>query len=252
MLQEESIVEAPPLAPLLASFAASEDEVREAQRLRYEVFAREMGARVPGQELGLDCDVFDRHCDHLLVRDGETHQVVGTYRLMDDTQAQTAGSFYSATEFDLTRLHRLLPRTVEIGRACVHPDYRRGGVITLLWAALLRHILRCRYEYVIGCASVPAGADGHAAASICRILLRDHLGPLKWRVAPRRAFVLEGWDDVPGVAIPTLIRGYLRLGAFVCGEPAWDGEFKSADVLLLLPVAHMNARYVDRLSRAAA
>jgi putative hemolysin len=251
LMLQPSLVETPVLAPLEVGFARSLDEVREVQRLRFEVFGRELGARVPGYERGLDCDPHDAHCAHLMVRDGGSRQVVGTYRLLDAAGARTAGGFYSAAEFDLARLAPILPRTVEIGRACVHPDYRRGGVISLLWVALLRHILARGYDYVIGCASIPAADGGHVAATVCRQLLQHHLGPACWRVVPRAAFVLEGWADVADAEIPSLVKGYLRLGAFVAGEPAWDGDFKTADLLMMLPIANLNRRYVDRLLRHA-
>jgi putative hemolysin len=137
-----------------------------------------------------------------------------------------------------------------VGRACVDSRYRHGGVITLLWSALLRYITERGYAYVIGCASVSTNAGAAVAASICRQLLA-HQGPEEWRVFPYRAFVLEGWPEVDDAEIPSLIKAYLRLGAVVCGAPAWDAEFKTADLLVLLPVASVSQRYVNRLLRAA-
>ncbi len=115
---------------LAVSFARSAIEVLEAQRLRYRVFAEEMGARVPGAAQGLDCDMYDAHCEHLLVRDTDNGEVVGTYRLLPGLKARELGSFYADGEFDLTRLKHLRDATVEIGRSCVHPDYRRGATIS--------------------------------------------------------------------------------------------------------------------------
>ncbi len=161
-----------------------------------------------------------------------------------------AGGWYCAAEFDVARLESIAGETVEIGRACVDPAYRTGRVISLLWAGLLRYVLS-RGRFVIGCASIGTRDGGHMAASICRRLLQDHLAPPQWRVAPHRAFVLEGWREVADAPLPPLIKGYLRLGASVCGAPAWDGGFDTADLLMILPVALTRQRYVDRLLRAA-
>lgn len=238
------------MSGLTVDMARNSADLREAQRLRYRVFAEEQGAHLPGGRRGLDCDEFDFQSDHLIVRDRTTQEVVGTYRLLDGACALTTGGLYSQTEFDLYRIRPLLLRTLEVGRACVHPSYRHGGVITLLWSALLRYIVDREYAYVIGCASVSTAAGGAVAASVCRRLLA-HQGPEEWRVFPYRAFVLEGWPEVEGAAIPPLIKAYLRLGAVICGAPAWDAAFKTADLLVLLPVAFVSQRYVNRLLRAA-
>jgi putative hemolysin len=233
---------------LRIGLAESAADVLAAQRLRYRVFGEELSARLPEAQRGADCDRFDRFCDHLLVRAGA--RVVGTYRMLPPDRRADAGAWYSAGEFDVSRLDAVAEETVEIGRACVDPAYRTGRVIALLWAGLWRYVLG-RGRFVIGCASIGTTDGGHVAASICRRLLRDHLAPSRWRVAPHRAFVLEGWRDVPDAPLPALIKGYLRLGAMVCGAPAWDGEFNSADLLMILPVVDTKQRYVDRLLRPA-
>lgn len=226
-------------------------EVRAAQHLRYAVFAGELGARIDGAERGLDHDRFDAHCDHLIVRPRASNRVVGTYRILSPHGRRRAGSWYCAAEFDVTRLEPLAERTVEIGRACVDPAYRSGHTISLLWAGLLRYVLERGCEYVIGCASIGTGDGGHIAASVCRRLLQEHLAPANLRVVPRRAFVLEGWREIPDAPLPPLLKGYLRLGAQVCGEPAWDRDFDTADLLMMLSLAQMNPRYVERLLRTA-
>ena len=132
----------PQLAPrreatkLFYCFAQNAADIEEAQRLRYKVFAEEMGARLSTRKAGVDEDIFDPYCDHLLVRDGDSNEVVGTYRILSPEKARKIGGFYSEGEFDLTRLAHLSDRMVEVGRSCVHPDYRSGAVITLLWAGL--------------------------------------------------------------------------------------------------------------------
>src|SRR5215208_310720 len=118
---------------ILVSWAEHQDEIRQAQRLRYQVFAEEMGARLGTWVPGHDIDLFDDYCEHLLVRDEQTREVIGTYRVLTPAQALRVGSTYSDTEFDLVRLRHLRGRMVELGRSCVHPDHRHGGVILALW-----------------------------------------------------------------------------------------------------------------------
>jgi len=238
-------------APFDVCLAQTPGEIRQAQRLRYEVFALEMGARLPSAALGLDCDRFDAVCDHLLVRERAGGRVVGTYRMLPPDRAVAVGGWYCADEFDVARLWSQRGAIIEIGRACVDPDYRTGLVIALLWGGLMRYVRARGAAHVIGCASLETGDGGHLAASVCRRLLRDHQAPPAWRVTPRRAFVLEGWRDIADAPLPPLLKGYLRLGAEVCGEPAWDPAFRSADLLVRLDVARANPRYVDRLLRAA-
>lgn len=238
-----------PGARLRAHLAESDLDVVAAQRLRYRVFGEEMAARLPGEARRVDCDRFDPHCRHIVVRDDTNGAIVATYRLLDCEGARAAGGYYSEGEFDLARIRHLAPWTVEIGRACVDPAYRNGAAITLLWSAMMRHILLRGYQFVIGCASVETNEGGHVAASICRQLVSRHLAVEEWRVFPHRAFVLEGWADLPDVQLPGLIRAYLHLGAQVCGDPAWDPDFKTADLLMMLPVAAVNRRYVERILR---
>src|SRR5437667_9823436 len=236
-------------AHFAAALAASEGEVEEAQRLRYRVFADEFGARIPGSAQGLDRDDLDAFCHHLLVRERQSRMLVGTYRMLPAERARSAGGFYAEREFDLRGLRGLQPVTVEVGRACVHPDFRHGAVIALLWAALLRYLDACESRYVMGCASVGLGAGHDAAAAICGRLCEEHLGPAPWRVFPYRPFPIRGWPRETAHEPPALIRGYLRLGAFVCGEPAWDEGFNTADLLLLLPLSRLNPRYARWLLR---
>jgi putative hemolysin len=230
-------------SPLTVTLARSAREVEDAQRLRYRVFAEEMGAQVAGAERGIDSDLFDRHCDHLLVRDGDTHEVVGTYRVLTGDRASRCGGFYSEEEFDLTRLNRLRPVIAEIGRSCVHPDYRGGAALVLLWAEIARYLDAHGCSYLMGCASVGLGDGGHSAASIYNKLQQTSLSPVEYRVFPRCELPLDALDATLDAAVPPLIRGYLRVGAWVCGAPAWDPDFNTADLLMLMPLARVDARY---------
>ena len=232
----------------LTCLATSESEVLEAQRLRHLVFAEELGARLDSAAERLDRDRFDAYCEHLLVRRSDTGEVVGTYRILTAAAARHAGGFYSEQEFDLGAIPSL-PRVVEIGRACVHPDHRGGAVLALLWGALAQHFKLHGHEHVIGCASLPARENPGGVASVCDRLLREHGTALNWRARPRRPFAAPA--SVARVPIPAAIRGYLHMGAEVCGEPAWDPDFGTADLLLLLSLSRMSGRFAHRLLRAA-
>jgi putative hemolysin len=219
-------------------------EMREAQRLRHAVFAEEMGARLTGPEHGVDEDRFDVLCDHLLVRDAVNGEVVGTYRILSPEAAREAGGCYSAQEFDLARVAHLLPRAVELGRSCIHPDYRTGAVISLLWGGLADYMARGGYEHLIGCASVSLADGGDSAAAIYREVEARHLAPPEYRVFPRCPLPMEEIHaGGPGV-VPPLLKGYLRLGAWVGGAPAWDPDFNTADLFILMPLARISPRYL--------
>lgn len=237
---------------LIVAFASNVHEVREAQRLRYQVFAEEMGAHVPGREQGVDCDVFDAYCEHLLVRDAKTNEVVGTYRILDGSRARRIGGFYSDGEFDLARLDHLRDATVEVGRSCVHPDYRSGSVIALLWTALGAYMLRTGHRYLIGCASIGMSDGGATAASVYRQLRATCFSPIEYRVFPRRVLAVDEAAGADDIALPPLIKGYVRLGSYVCGAPAHDPDFNTADLLMLLPLARVNPRYARRFLKGAA
>jgi putative hemolysin len=236
---------------LTFGLARSVAEVAEAQRIRFKVFGEEMGANLPSAELGLDIDRFDEFCDHLLVRDHGNNKVVGTYRILPPEQAYIAGGYYSETEFDLSRLMHLRDRMVEVGRSCVHPDYRNGATITQLWSGLADYIGKHNHEYLIGCASISMGDGGHYAASVYNKVHKLHAAPAEYRVFPHCRLPLESLNQDLDVIIPPLIKGYLRLGAYVAGEPAWDPDFNCADLFILLPVSRMNARYAKHFMRQA-
>jgi len=236
---------------IVVTWAQHQDEVREAQRLRYSVFAGEMGANLSSKVPGHDVDLFDDFCEHLLVRDANTQQVVGTYRVLTPAQARRVGGTYTDTEFDLTRLRHIRDRMVELGRSCVHPDHRHGGVIMALWGALFDFMDRNDLDTMIGCATIPMQhqgphgmvGGGHAAASIWRQVKEKHLASIDLHVRPRLPLPIDQLDDSLNVEPPALIKGYLRLGAKVLGPPAWDPDFNAADLPMLMRAADLPARY---------
>jgi len=152
------------IAALHVSWARCLADVRAAQRLRYRVFVEEGGAQVDGALRQHELDHFDPWCEHLLVRDSADGEVIGTYRVLTPEKALLQGGLYADAEFDLAPLWRLRPRLVEVGRACVHPDHRAGGVILALWRALARFMVARGLDTMIGSASVPMRDGGHVAA----------------------------------------------------------------------------------------
>ena len=229
------------------SWAQHQDEVREAQRLRYEVFGKEMGARLPETVAGHDIDLFDDYCEHLLVRDGVSGVVIGTYRVLTPAQAKRVGGTYTDTEFDLTRLRFMRERMVELGRSCVHAEHRHGGVILALWGALFEFMARNQLDTMIGCASIPmlhnGIVSGDAAASIWKQLSKTNLASIEFHALPRLPLPIEELDSDLPVEPPALIRGYLRLGAKILGAPAWDPDFNTADLPMLMQVKDLPNRY---------
>jgi putative hemolysin len=227
---------------LIATDAAT---VEAAQRLRHEVFAGEMGATLNTSVAGLDVDEFDAYCDHLVVRHDRTGEVVGTYRLLPPQRAVWLGRRYSETEFDLAKLVVLRDRLVEAGRSCVHPDHRTGAVINLMWAGIARYLTSHNYRWLGGCASVPI-----ADAAGVRAVVQKHLSPPQLRVTPRNP--VPDLEPAGRVTVPPLLKGYLRLGAWVCGEPAYDPDFECADFYVLLSLDRINPRYLRHFIGSAA
>lgn len=238
-------VQVTPAPHYAVRLARNEAEVRAAQRLRHQVFAGELGARLDGPEPGLDADAFDAYCDHLLVVEEETEQVVGTYRLLPPERAAVAGRLYSEGEFELSALAPIRPDLVEVGRSCVHPDHRNGAVIALIWAGLARYMEGSGHNWLAGCCSIPLADGGVLAAATRENVLARNLAPEEYRVTPHLPWNPEGITFPDRVELPPLLRGYLRLGAWVCGEPAFDAEFGCADLYVLLSLRRTNPRYLN-------
>ena len=242
-LSTPSAAQRPPGArsePLMTTrWACSEGEVRAAQRLRHAVFVDELGARISppsGTPPGHDADLFDPFCEHLLV--GADDKVVGTYRLLTPDAARRCGGLYSELEFDLTRLRPQRPRMVEAGRACVHPDWRQGGTILALWSALADFMQSRGLDTMLGCASIGVRDGGHQAADLWHAL-----APIEHHVRPRMPLPVEELVTGRRPEPPALLKGYLRCGARLLGPPAWDPDFRTADLPLMLRLADLPARY---------
>lgn len=232
-------------AKLSLSIASSFNEIREAQRLRYEVLAESVGLSSVANPEGHDEDELDSHCDHLLVREMRTLKVVGTFRALSPRAALLHGRLDSEQAFDLDRLQHLRCRMLEAGRVCVHPDYCGSSVLMMLWAGLSTLLKREGCDYLAGCVSISLTDGGYNATALYQRLGATHLSPLEYRVAPRNPFVLQDYKRGHTPYVPSLLEGYLRGGAWICGEPAWDADSNSADLFLLLPVDPMCRRHAD-------
>jgi putative hemolysin len=217
--------------------------IRAAQALRYRVFAEEMGARLHTAEPGLDIDAIDAYCDHLVVYDTQREAVIGCTRLLREEQAGRLGRFYSESEFDLDGVLSLPGRFLEVGRTCVDPTYRGGVVIATLWSGLAEYVRQHRFDYMMGCASISPGPSGFAVEAVYRNIEPDQIGPGSLGVVPKHP--VPAWKrcrrDESG--IPPLLQAYLRLGAWVCGEPCWDEDFNVMDVFILLKLERLQTRY---------
>ncbi|MCV6981683.1 GNAT family N-acetyltransferase [Mycolicibacterium pulveris] len=228
--------------------------IEAAQRLRHDVFSTEPGFALT---TATDADRFDEFCDHLLVRDDASGELVGCYRMLPPAGAIAAKGLYTATEFDVRALDPLRPHLVEMGRAAVRAEHRNGGVVLLMWAGILAYLDRCGYDYVTGCVSVPIyDADdpvpGRSVRGVRDLVRRRHAAPARYTVYPHRPVIVDGrrLDDIDPperVKAPALMRGYLRLGAQVCGDPAHDPDFGVADFPALLDKRRADTHYLRRL-----
>lgn len=229
--------------------AATEDDLRAAQALRYDVFVRELGGGGPlvDHGAGIERDRFDPFVDHLLLQDDDSGQVVGVYRLMREDQARAAGQFYSEDEYDLAPLRRSGRRLLELGRSCLHRDYRGGAAMYHLWNALADYVAEHEIEILFGVASFH-GTDPERLAQPLSALHHHHLAPPDLRVRARPDHFVA-MDRLPPekldrraamVSMPALIKAYLRLGGVV-GEGAWlDHAFNTTDVCLLLDTCRLD------------
>lgn len=241
-----------------ARLAESDQDVQAAQRLRYRVFVEEMGAQASAAEHDSrrEIDAFDAFCDHLILEDTtrETDDpldgVIGVYRLLRRSVARAHGGFYTAAEFDLSRLEDYPTETLELGRSCVAMDYRGGSAMQLLWMALAEYIDGHNLGLLFGCASFH-GTDMAPLAMPLAYLHHHHLAPeeLRARVLPEHYNTLNLMPETDIQrrdamrAIPALIKGYLRLNGFV-GDGAYiDRDFNTVDVCLIMETSRIADRY---------
>lgn len=231
--------------PIVVEVASAPEDIIAAQRLRHDVFAVEMGARVIGQEYGLDLDRYDPHCTHLLAREGAGGRVIACLRLLDGVSAMRAGGYYSQQEFDMTRVLLHPGKILEVGRTCVARDRRNGATLSALWNGLAREALARGADHLVGCASVPFDPETEALSPLTRSL-KPYWSEDGLRVFPRRPVPRDAEMPSNDARLPPLLAAYLRLGAKVCGEPSWDPEFGTADFFVRVSVEKLAARYARR------
>ena len=229
---------------LTVRLASCASDVIAAQRLRYKVFCEEMGAELHRHD-GRDVDQFDAVCEHLIVVDEVLGKVVGTYRILAPTGARTIKRMYSEGEFRIDSLKPIAHEIFEVGRACIHPAYRSSGALARLWTGLGTYVRENNVRYLAGCASVPLDSGSLNLGALRAELMSKHLAPIDFRVEPIRGLQSMGDPTGSRPVAPPLLKGYLRLGAWVCGEPAWDPDFDSADFFVLLPIERMVPRYAQ-------
>lgn len=233
-----------PIRPprLHAGLAQDIRDVRASQRLRYRVFADELGARLASAPLGLDCDALDPYCDHLLVRDPQ-QQVIGSTRLLSAEQARQAGGFYSAAEFELGTLPRLQGRILEVGRTCIDAAHRNGSTIATLWSELAAYIQRHQFDYLIGCASIELNEGEERIQQMLHYVRQHHSGPTEFGIRALNPYPLKPSAFSGKPNLPPLLRAYMNLGAQVCGEPCLDPEFSVVDLFIFLDLKQLSNRY---------
>lgn len=248
--------------PIAVRLARTPAEIEAAQKLRYDIFYREYGARPIGnmETLGRDFDKYDDDADHLIVIDRRINtvpeRIVGTYRLIRTEAAKRIGQFYSASEYDISKLEKTIPSLMEVGRSCVHADYRSRNVLQLLWQGIAEYITYYDIGALFGCASFH-GIDVGAHASTMAYLHHYHRAPDEF--CPRAldgqyvGMDLIAKDQLnPKEALlklPPLIKGYLRLGGFVGDGAVIDTQFNTVDVCIIVKTGMVSNRYKKHYER---
>lgn len=224
-------------------WASNASEVMQAQALRYEVFKQDFGIDFASAEKQLDIDEFDEFCDHLLIRHTESKRIVGTYRVLNPHAAVRCGKLYSDGEFKLDALNPLRSQLVEVGRSCVHPNFRQGAVILALWRGLGKYMNQHGFRWMLGCTSVSL-SDGGVLAGVLANYFKDAKNLQSSIIAhPLNNLPAIANPELGNVVLPPLLKAYIRMGAKICGAPAHDKEFNSADFLTLLDCRNMNRSY---------
>jgi putative hemolysin len=222
--------------------ATTEEDILAAQRLRFEVFNVELCEGLSESwRTQLDSDRFDSACDHLIIEHIPTGKIVGTYRLQTGAMAAAGHGYYSAQEFDFAPFEPFRAEIVELGRACVHQDHRRGTVLDMLWRGIAAYARERGARYLIGCSSLTSqdAALGHAMFAQ---LVPEFLAPGPFCTAPLPAFALSAAAPLAECPKPPrLLRTYLAVGAKICGAPALDREFGTIDFLTLIDLTSLPA-----------
>lgn len=233
--------------------AQTQREIREALRLRYEIFKVEMtGSLKPPKAYELDTDIYDKFCDHLIVKDKIKNKTVGTYRLLLGSKVNRDLGFYSEKFFNIRNIKRLANHSqiLELGRSCVHQDYRYGPVINLLWSGIAKYISDHNVRYLFGCPRLYT-TEPEEVSKIFKFIKERFYAPLKFRVYPKPANKFKGLKiNVPLPTtreiwnhLPPLVKGYLKVGVMVCGMPAFNPALDAVFIFALLDIQNIPAAY---------
>ena len=222
--------------------AESVDDLLACQRLRYLVFNCELGEGLESSHKErLDRDKFDYICDHLMVREAEAGRVVGTYRMQSGYRAKGNLGYYSEQFFEFAPFEPLRAEVLELGRACVHPDYRNSAVLRMLWKGITKYATSRGARFLLGCSSLNSQDEGEGMALYAQ-LREKHLVASELRTVPKPGFGCRATSLGAPPEIPRLFRAYLDVSAKLCGPPAIDREFKTIDFLTLIDLAHLPER----------
>jgi putative hemolysin len=245
---------------LVVRLAENAREVEAAQTLRYRIFYEEMGG-IPSSEaksLKRDFDRFDAHCDHLLVLDTDGNRVAGTYRLLRRSAMRKLGRFYSEDEFDIGAITRHEGEILEMGRSCVHEDYRNRAVMQLLWRGIAAYVSRHNIQLLFGCASFPC-TESKPHALPLSYLYHYHMAPLPLRAraleheyVPMNLMPKDAIDVKKAFcALPSLIKGYMRAGSYVGDGAVIDPHCNTLDVCVVVQTGLITDKYLQRYASTA-
>lgn len=243
--------------------AETPQEIEASQALRYRVFVGEIGAKPTPENAALkrDIDAYDTVCDHLLVieKNAGADKVVGSYRLLRKTPMKTIGTFYTASEFDISTMVNYSGEVLELGRSCVDPAYRNRAAMQLLWRGITAYVDRHKIDVMFGCGSL-YGADVTLHANTLAYLYHYHLAPetLRIRALPERFVAMDTMSKEALIQparifanLPPLIKGYLRLGGFIGNGAVLDLEYNTTDVAIIVQTKTLTTKYLDRYASAA-
>lgn len=233
---------------LEAKFTRKRKDIIAAQKLRYQIFTDEYGAKIKSVR-GIDKDRFDKHCLHLIVKDTNSNEIVGYTRVLTDSASQLTGGYYSESEFDISALRPFHGRTIEIGRTCIDSRYRNGATIGVLWSAIGRYLADNHVRYLIGCGSISMADGGIAAQAIMQKIRNKYMIENQQHVTPYRSIAFPKQPAVTNPKIPPLLKAYLSMGAKIAGEPYWDIDFNVADVFIVLDMETVSSRYKKHFIR---
>ncbi len=227
---------------LIAYITDDPEDIAKSQALRYQVFGLEAERKVNVID-GLESDDYDPYCKHLVVKNTTDNSIVGYYRLIVAETVKHTKTWYSEHEFDLTNIKPILNSAIECGRACIHKDYRTGSAMMLLWAKLYQFMAENNYKYFMGCASSSMDDGGYEASNLYNHLIKKYKSPDEFWVKTLSPIDLTLKNDVP-VIVPPLLKGYIKLGGYICGEPSWDKDWNTADLFIIVALDKINPKYL--------